>query len=149
MQGSRDGRPHDQDDLSDILESDHQGSFQHPWRRQVPPPLHRQPNDASRLAREEEAALASDSLEETSKRNDHGRTESAKAFLHACAIKATGAVLIVFAAFFFIWAFHAVCPTWLEFVPTDKLANLNSIIQIGFGGVGGALFMKFLSKHGF
>jgi hypothetical protein len=147
MQGSRGERPPDHDDLSDILEGEQPAPFQ--WRRQVPPPLYRAPSDTSRMAHDEEAALSSGSLEEASKRNEHTRTESAKKFLHACAMRATGAVLIVFASFFFIWAFHAVCPTWLEFVPPEKLTNLNSIVQIGFGGAGGALFMKFLSKHGF
>lgn len=73
--------PRFDDDLEGIVETDHQASFQQPWRRQVPSPRYRQPNDSSPLAREEEAALTSGSLEEVSKRNEHGRTEAAKAFL--------------------------------------------------------------------
>ena len=57
------------------------------------------------------------------------------------------AVILVAIGFVLIWEWHLICPDYLEFVPKEKMANLDSLLKLGFSGALGALLMKYYGKH--
>jgi hypothetical protein len=142
-------------DWEDLVMPERQGSHYRPdnvvqaplQRRSLPHPALIPPADGGVRGRAEEAALASGRLEQVARANALKRSEVTKGFLHGCAIWIGRAAVIVALGFFLIWSWHLVCPEHMEFVPKDKLANLDSLMKLGFSSAAGALLMRYYGKH--
>ncbi len=96
---------------------------------------------------EADAFARGDDLEKEAKRSEHKRSEATKGFIHGCAIWTGRSVTALMVALLCIWAWHLGCPPSLEFLPPEKMANLEALVKLAFSSAAGALFMKYYGKH--